>query len=33
VQTPAQMNERMAERLAAMRIAADRLYTRWIGGL
>jgi GMP synthase-like glutamine amidotransferase len=33
VLTPAQMNERMDERLAAMRVAADRLYTRWIGGL
>lgn len=33
VQTPAQMEERLEERLAAMRIAADRLYTRWIGGL
>lgn len=33
VQTPEQMYERMDERLAAMRIAADRLYTRWIAGL
>jgi GMP synthase-like glutamine amidotransferase len=34
VQTPAQMmNERMDERIAAMRAAADRLYARWIGGL
>ena len=33
VQTPEQMYERMAERIAAMRVAADRLYTHWIGGL
>jgi GMP synthase-like glutamine amidotransferase len=33
VQTPAQMNERMAERIAAMRAAADRLYTTWVAGL
>jgi GMP synthase-like glutamine amidotransferase len=33
VQTPDQMYERMDERLAAMRIAADQLYTRWIAGL
>lgn len=33
VLTPAQMNERIDERLTAMRVAADRLYTRWIGGL
>lgn len=33
VLTPEQMNERMAERLTAMHVAADRLYTRWIGGL
>lgn len=33
VQSPAQMAERMDERIAAMRIAADRLYTRWIAGL
>lgn len=33
VLTPAQMNERMEQRLAAMRVAADRLYTRWIDGL
>ncbi len=33
VLTPAQMNERIDERLMAMRVAADRLYTRWIGGL
>lgn len=33
VQTPEQMFERLEQRLAAMRIAADRLYTRWIAGL
>jgi GMP synthase-like glutamine amidotransferase len=33
VQTPEQMYEGMAERLTAMRVAADRLYTRWIAGL
>jgi GMP synthase-like glutamine amidotransferase len=33
VLTPEQMSERIAERLAAMRVAADRLYTRWIAGL
>jgi len=33
VLTPEQMHERMEERLSAMRIAADRLYTRWISGL
>jgi GMP synthase-like glutamine amidotransferase len=33
VQTPEQMNERMEERIAAMRAAADRLYSKWIGGL
>jgi GMP synthase-like glutamine amidotransferase len=33
VQTPEQMNERMDERIAAMRTAADRLYTKWIAGL
>ncbi len=33
VQTPEQMYERMEERIAAMRKAADRLYTKWIGGL
>ena len=33
VQTPEQMYERMDARLAAMRVAADRLYTRWIAGL
>ena len=33
VQTPEQMYERMEQRIAAMRVAADRLYTRWIGGL
>jgi GMP synthase-like glutamine amidotransferase len=33
VLTPEQMNERIEERLAAMRIAADRLYTHWTAGL
>ena len=33
VQTPAQMIEHMDERIAAMRLVADRLYTKWIGGL
>lgn len=33
VLTPAQMMERVDERLAAMRVAANRLYTRWVGGL
>jgi GMP synthase-like glutamine amidotransferase len=33
VQTPEQMYEGMAERLTAMRFAADRLYTRWIARL
>ena len=33
VQTPAQMYERMDARIAAMRVAADRLYSRWIAGL
>ena len=33
VQTPEQMYERMEERLSAMRVAADRLYSRWIDGL
>jgi GMP synthase-like glutamine amidotransferase len=33
VQSPEQMYEQMEERIAAMRIAADRLYTRWIAGL
>jgi GMP synthase-like glutamine amidotransferase len=33
VQTPEQMYERMDERLTAMRVAADRLYARWIAGL
>jgi hypothetical protein len=27
------MFERIDERIAAMRVAADRLYARWIGGL
>jgi len=33
VLTPEQMNDRMDERLATMRIVSDRLYARWIGGL
>lgn len=33
VLTPEQMDERIEERLAQMRVAADRLYTRWIDGL
>jgi GMP synthase-like glutamine amidotransferase len=33
VLTPEQMEIRIDERIAAMRVAADRLYTRWIGGL
>lgn len=33
VQTPEQMVERIDERIAAMRMAADRLYARWITGL
>jgi GMP synthase-like glutamine amidotransferase len=33
VQTPEEMLVRIDERIAAMRVAADRLYTRWIGGL
>ena len=33
VQTPEQMYEQIEERLAAMRVAADRLYTRWIASL
>ena len=33
VQTPAQMEENMDARIAAMRVVADRLYARWIGGL
>lgn len=33
VLTPEQMMERVEDRLAAMRVAADRLYTRWIAGL
>jgi hypothetical protein len=27
------MLERVDERIAAMRVAADRLYSRWIAGL
>ncbi|WIM06621.1 MAG: type 1 glutamine amidotransferase [Candidatus Nitricoxidivorans perseverans] len=33
VQTPQEMDERMEERIAAMRVAADRLYARWIAGI
>jgi GMP synthase-like glutamine amidotransferase len=33
VQTPDQMMESIGPRLAAMRVAADRLYTRWLAGL
>ncbi|HWA11787.1 MAG TPA: type 1 glutamine amidotransferase [Burkholderiales bacterium] len=33
VQTPGQMKAQMAERIAAMRRVADRLYDRWIKGL
>lgn len=33
VQTPEQMLERIDERIAAMRVAADRLYSRWLAGL
>ena len=33
VQRPEEMYERIDERIAAMRLAADRLYTRWISGL
>lgn len=33
VQTPDEMYVRLDERIAAMRTAADRLYTRWIAGL
>jgi hypothetical protein len=33
VLTPEQISERIEERLVDMRVAADRLYTRWIGGL
>ena len=33
VQTPAQMEEDMEARIAAMRVVADRLYGRWITGL
>jgi GMP synthase-like glutamine amidotransferase len=33
VQTPEQMYERIEQRLAAMRVAADRLYAHWIAGL
>jgi GMP synthase-like glutamine amidotransferase len=33
VQTPAQMYEQIDARITAMRVAADRLYARWIAGL
>ncbi len=33
MQTPEQMYDRIEERITAMRRAADRLYTKWIGGL
>ena len=33
VQTPEQMYDGMDARIAAMRVAADRLYSKWIGGL
>jgi GMP synthase-like glutamine amidotransferase len=33
VQTPEQMYQRIGERIDAMRIAADRLYTHWLAGL
>ena len=33
VQTPAQMEADMEARIAAMRVVADRLYTRWCKGL
>jgi GMP synthase-like glutamine amidotransferase len=33
VQTPAQMEENMADRIAAMRVMADRLYEKWVCGL
>lgn len=33
VQTPEQMYDRIDERIAAMRRAADRLYAKWISGL
>jgi GMP synthase-like glutamine amidotransferase len=33
VQTPKQMSQNMEQRIARMRIAADRLYQRWISGL
>jgi GMP synthase-like glutamine amidotransferase len=33
VQTPQQMEENMEARIAAMRVVADRLYTRWLAGL
>lgn len=33
VQRPEEMYERMAERIAAMRVVTDRLYARWVAGL
>lgn len=33
VQTPAQMHENLEQRIARMRIVADRIYQRWISGL
>ncbi len=33
VQTPEQMQEQVEVRIAAMRLVADRLYSRWIKGL
>jgi len=33
VQTPAQMYERLDERVGALNRIADRLYERWIKGL
>ena len=33
VQSPDQMYQDMASRIIAMRVVADRLYTRWIAGL
>ncbi len=33
VQTPEQMQEGMEERIDAMRVVADRIYDKWVGGL
>jgi hypothetical protein len=33
VQTPEQMEQNIEARIAAMRVVADRLYTRWSAGL